>query len=172
MENHKKLTNAIIFQIVWWSILILKSQGHDLWLIVIAMLGIGAQLLLLRTQPLKRLGVWLALAALGFAIDFGIAQTPIFQFTDQEAPIWLFLIWVIFVSTLNHSMAYFRGQYVLSSIGGAIFGPICYIAAAQWGLLNYTTNIVYNIAHGVAWAIIFNLFLYLTHLGEKKCAST
>ncbi len=169
MNKHLNIINALIFQIIWWGILLLKSHGEELWLVIIAVMGIAAQLLVLKAYPIKRLAVWLILALFGFAIDLGIAQTPIFQLLDTGAPIWLFLIWVLFVSTLNHSLSYFKGRYILSSIGGAIFGPICYLAAGKWGVLTYTTDTYYILLHGLIWALIFNLFLYLTHLGEKKC---
>ena len=44
------------------------------------------------------------------------------------APFWMLALWIAFATTLNHSMRWLMHRPVVAAIGGAVFGPLAYLA--------------------------------------------
>ena len=47
------------------------------------------------------------------------------------APVWIIAMWMLFSTTLNHSLSWLKGRPWLSFLLGAIFGPLSYIAGTR-----------------------------------------
>ena len=51
-------------------------------------------------------------------------------------PLWILCMWLGFAGTLNYSMFWMKGRWILMIICGAIFGPMSYLAGVKLGVLN------------------------------------
>ena len=167
--KNQNLVNALIFQAGWWAILLLQAASETELLIATSILMIGAQLWVLQKNRFKILGVWLLIAFFGYWVDVAISKLQIIGFVENGPYPWLFLIWVLFVSTLNHSLSYFRQHFWIGAIGGGVFGPLSYFAASKWDIITYTSEVHLVIAHFLIWSVLFVLLLKIAHIGESKC---
>jgi hypothetical protein len=56
-------------------------------------------------------------------------QSPL----SNLAPYWLLMIWALFATTINGSLAWMKGRLVLSMVMGAVFGPMAFVAGEKLG---------------------------------------
>ena len=126
------LLNALVFQALWWSAVVLRDQA--LWL----MLGLLA--LHFYFSPSKSTDlVILPLALLGWLVDGEMVALGILQFQSIHAlPWYLLLLWIGLVWSFNHSLAWLQGVpwWGLSLIG-AVAGGLSYYAAQRLGALHW-----------------------------------
>ncbi|MCW4149809.1 DUF2878 domain-containing protein [Halomonas sp. 18H] len=80
---------------------------------------------------------WLAgFALLGLGVDGGLALAGGFQFPDDAwrlgpLPVWLWLLWPLFASTLHHGLAWLWPHPRLAMLGGALSAPMSYFGGAR-----------------------------------------
>ena len=48
-------------------------------------------------------------------------------------PVWLVCLWMLFATTLRHSLVWLQRNTILTALLGLIFGPLSYWAGTQWG---------------------------------------
>jgi hypothetical protein len=75
---------------------------------------------------------------LGFLFDTGFVAggvfTPLQHMLPRPfSPPWMVCLWLNFAATLNVSMAWLRGHYLLAALFGAIGGPLAYFSGAGLG---------------------------------------
>ena len=76
---------------------------------------------------------WIVVATIvlvGIAIDSILAKLSILQFEQSGViiPVWLICIWVLYATTLAHTLAWLKTQILLAAVLGAVFGPLAYYA--------------------------------------------
>ncbi len=126
---HKKLLNAVLFQVGWFSCLFGATQP---WLLLIPV-----ALLLVHfywTTSWREEGRLVASVMLfGAALDSFLLTLGVFEFPGQERiiPLWLALLWALFGTTLNHSLAWTAQPWWRASLLGACAGPLSYYAGSQ-----------------------------------------
>jgi hypothetical protein len=87
-------------------------------------------------------------------------------------PVWILALWVAFASTLNVSLAWMQGRYLLSVLFGAGGGPLAYFGAQNIGAVNLPDTMSY-VALGVGWAVITPALLYFaSRLNDSKVDNT
>lgn len=159
-----KTANFVWFQAIWW--LVILHQNSAVWvvvLLIVGWLGFSPK----RAADMK---LMLILFFVGTAIDSVLTFFGVFIFDDKARilvfwpiPIWLSLLWCAFAGTVYHSMTAFRGRLAVSSIAGAIFAPLSYIAGANLDAveLGQSTLVTYLIV-GIVWSIVFPFCFYLS----------
>ena len=58
------------------------------------------------------------------------------------APYWMLSLWIVFATTLNHSLRWLMNRPVAAALAGAIGGPLAYLAGAKLGALSIVTPAV------------------------------
>ncbi|MCL7461755.1 DUF2878 domain-containing protein [Pseudomonas sp. NW5] len=127
--NRALLLNALLFQAGWLACIYAATQP--------LLLGVAALMLLAHFLPRGR---WQAEGRLvasvliaGSALDSLLLQMGVFDFGEPRTliPAWLALLWALLGTTLNHCLAWSAKPWWLSSLLGALGGPLAYWSGAQ-----------------------------------------
>jgi hypothetical protein len=161
------VANFVVFQITWFTCVGSVARNlSSLGLAVIA-IAVGIHLISVRHRTNAML---LAAASLliGIIIESILAMAHATQFDRSalaigSAPLWMIAMWALFSTTLNVSMRWLRGRYVLATVLGAVAGPLSYLAGSKMGALSLPLDYSLLII-GTCWAAAMPLLL----LSAKK----
>lgn len=130
MSPRKRLLlNAGLFQLGWLACVLGASQPA--WLAV-AMLCLAIHLLAVAENRRAECAVILRVAVAGWIVDSALMHAGLFDFgTTTVLPVWLMLLWLMFASTLRHSLAWSARPLWRSCVLGACCGPLSYLAGAR-----------------------------------------
>ena len=176
----KNLLNFLLFQIGWFACALGAGYGFPYGgpLVVAVILAFHFWKIEERHQEflllLKVLGV-------GIVVDSGLAFVGAIDFGKNALagpliPPFMAALWLIFATTLNHSMSWLKGRYGLGLLFGAIGGPLAYYAGSRLGALQLASNTIFAlVAIGVVWGVAFLGILYFflenPHAEEQGASS-
>ncbi|MBF0264159.1 MAG: DUF2878 domain-containing protein [Gammaproteobacteria bacterium] len=106
--------------------------------------------------------ILLPLALIGILVDVLLIKSGVFIF--EVFPIWLLLLWVGFVVTLNHGFFWLTAlQYPIIALIGAIAGPLSYLSGYYLGAVSlaYSELISFLILAPI-WFFLLPLLVYLS----------
>lgn len=75
-------------------------------------------------------------------------------------PVWILALWLAFATTLNVSLAWMQGRYIISILFGAAGGPLAYLGAERIGAVLLQGYPSY-VALSLGWAVITPTLLYI-----------
>jgi hypothetical protein len=125
----RTLLNAGFFQLGWFAC-VLGAQRP--WLLLIAITCLAIHLLWISKNPDEwRLLLWVA--ACGWVLDSALLHLGVFQFPGAMLvlPLWLAILWLLFASTLRHSLSWTKRPWWMGSLLGAFGGPLSYWGGAR-----------------------------------------
>ena len=164
MISQKQIVvNFVLFQIGWFSCVLMAAQGLPEVGIVIAMLLVFVQFFLAENR--KNLFILIAIVTLiGSTWDSVMTSTGILVFeagmiVSFLAPGWIVTMWLMFATTLNISFRWLFGRYRLAILLGAICGPLTYQAGAAMGAVVIPDNLLANTVIALGWAILMPLYI-------------
>ena len=160
------IANIVLFQIGWFGCVLGAANG-------LAWVGSGLALIIaglhLQLAQHSRVELKLLLIAvmLGYTWDSAITMTGLIAFTGGGlaqglAPHWMAALWLVFATTLNVSMRWLRGRWLLAALFGAIGGPLSYYAGAQLGAISFPDLPLGLATQAVGWAVLMPLLLRLS----------
>lgn len=162
--------NFVIFQLGWFACVL----GGDLvaLLCVLAALAIHHRYVL--STPFEYLSIVLISAA-GIAWDSLLAAANILVFPQSTAtglPLWLILLWLLFATTFHHCFAWMQKYLLPSTLAGAVFGPLSYLAGSRLGEAEIAEPVMQSLLiMALGWAVIFPAGLILAQkVGQKGLA--
>lgn len=148
------IINLVLFQASWFSAAFLTVNAN---IILAALLGVH---FLLSPSAKKDLAV-LPLALIGIAVD--IFHFNIGSFSSQLGgfPLWLALLWSLFVISFNHSLSWLVNKPIwLLMAFGAVGGTSSYWAGMQAGALQSGLQDATLIASlALSWGLLFPLLI-------------
>ncbi|MGY2169072.1 DUF2878 domain-containing protein [Pseudomonas gingeri] len=130
MSNQGRLLlNAGLFQLGWFAC-VLGAQRP--WLLLIAMACLAAHLLWIADDR-NEWRLLLQVATCGWVLDSALLHLGLFDFPGSQVvlPLWLAILWLLFASTLRHSLRWTARPWWLGSLLGACAGPLSYLAGAK-----------------------------------------
>lgn len=154
------LLNGVLFQIGWFSCVL---GGNE-----IAVLATTAILIIHYKLYISMNAEWFLIsvvALLGLTIDraLSIFGVLIFEETLIGIPLWLFCIWVLFASSLNHSLYWLNNKLPLAALLGAIAGPSSYYAGSKLSNVSLGAPPEQSlIVLALLWGCLFPLLLLST----------
>jgi hypothetical protein len=165
----RKIINFIAFQTAWFAAVLGAANGMP-WLGLIAVPAFVVMTLAI-SQQRQMLFLALAAACLGFFADtilmtFGVFSPVPFPYPPPFSPLWMVMLWVNLAMTLNDSMAWLRGRFVLAVIFGAIGGPLAYYSGAKLGAADVPA-MADLVVIGIAWAIAFPALSWINEFLQK-----
>lgn len=128
--NWRLIANLGGFQLGWLACVL---GGNWIGLIAVSLL-LGTHLYWLAWPGEWR---WVAgLALIGLVVDGGLALAGGFHFAAADLPfgplpLWLWLLWPLFGSTLQHGLAWLWLRPRLAMLSGTLGGPTSYYSGAQ-----------------------------------------
>ena len=121
-----KVINALAFQVGWLACVL----GGTSW----AIPAVGV-IVTLHLAWLGRPGEWrwlMGFALLGALVDGALTYAGGMRFTGSAGlPLWLWLLWPLFATTVHHSLAWLWSHPWLAVLGGVLGGPSSYLGGAR-----------------------------------------
>mgnify|MGYP001819991155 CR=1 FL=1 len=160
------LLNFSAFQLGWFSA-VLGAASDMPWLGPLVFVAVLAWHLRIARRPDLEAGLVLACGILGTWFDSLLVATgwvtyPAGQFSSVMAPYWIITMWMLFATTLNSSMGWLRGRYLLAAILGAFAGPSSYYAGHRLGGIEFLDPEPALLMLGIGWALMMPLLLMLS----------
>ena len=121
--------NVLLFQLGWFLCVLGGSQVAVFAVPVIILL----HLCFINDYP----GEWKLLVGvflIGLLIDSLLLAAGVLVLPEQAIglpPLWLMLLWPLFATLLNHSLAWFKSHLGLAALSAAIAAPLTYLAGVR-----------------------------------------
>ena len=161
----RKAINVVLFQVAWFAA-VLGAAKEMLWLGPLAMLPTLAIHLALQEDRRGEVKLLLAAGLLGFLFDSAFVAGGVFTplrhlFPHPLSPPWMICLWLNFAATLNVSMAWLRGRYLLAAAFGAIGGPLAYYSGAKLGATEALPSTIGMLLLAIGWGVMTPLLVRL-----------
>jgi hypothetical protein len=160
------LINFVAFQIGWFACVL--GGAHQLpWFGTLLVSIIIAIHLSRASQPRAELFLILIAIAIGsiwdsFLVWNGWLEYPSGTLIPDMAPHWILAMWGIFATTLNLSLRWLKGRWLLALVSGAIAGPLAYYAGARLGGVVFSEQATALIALSLGWAVLMPFLVALS----------
>lgn len=160
------IVNFLVFQAGWFATVLGAANGAP-WLGPVAVLAAAALHLRLSPRPSVEARLLAAALLLGLGADSALLATgwiayPNGHWAPGLAPYWIVTLWALFATTLNVSMRWMRGRFLLAVLFGAIGGPLSYLAGARLGAMTFVDTVPAVAALAIGWAVAMPLLLVLS----------
>jgi hypothetical protein len=169
----RALANFLGFQSVWFLSLF-GAGNHRSWLGALALLAFTAWHFRALPNPRAEVALVLVACLVGFFVDTFFIQADLLQYAEPlpfaaVAPYWIIVMWVNFALTLNGSLRWLHGRYLLAAALGAIGGPLAYLAGVKMGAAELVAGevAVYGTLAAV-WAIAVPVLLVATDWANRR----
>lgn len=160
------LINFVIFQVGWFAC-VLGGAYQLPWFGTLLVSIIITFHLLRASQP--RAELYLILFAIGigslwdsFLVFQGWLEYPSGTLLTNTAPHWILALWGVFATTLNVSLRWLKGRWLIAILSGAIAGPLAYYGGAQLGGVVFTDELTALTALSLGWAILMPTLMALS----------
>jgi hypothetical protein len=168
----RKAINVVLFQAAWFAAVLGTAHGM-LWLGPMAMIPTLAVHLALQENRKGEVRLLLAAGALGFLFDTGFVAAGVFTplqhlFPRPFSPPWMVCLWLNFAATLNVSMAWLRGRYLLAALFGAVGGPLAYYSGAKLGATEALPTTTGMLLLALGWGLMTPLLVRLARQLTNK----
>lgn len=159
------LTNFILFQIGWFACVLGSTYSYP-WLGTL----IAALIVMLHVYRSKfpELEVWLIIAAIfvGAIWDSFLVWMQLISYnngmlSENLAPYWIIALWALFATTLNVSLRWMKGRWIIAAVSGAVAGPLAYYAGHRLGAVNFTDMNMALLYLAIGWSFFVPLLLFL-----------
>ena len=129
------IANVLGFQAVWFASVIGAANGLP-WAGPLAAMVYAAAHFAWTPDRRGDLRMLAIAVSMGVVADSLLAATGVLAFASPwpwtfAAPVWILAMWAGFALTLNHSMAFLRGRWLMAAGFGALGGPLAYWGAAR-----------------------------------------
>ena len=167
----RPLVNFVAFQIGWFAC-VLGAANDKSWIGVTMAIFVIALHLIISSRMYKETIVLITVTIVGYAWDSYLVSLGAFAYqgTDIQslAPAWIAAMWAMFATTLNSSLAWLQGRYLLSFILGFVLGPVAYLSANKLGAVDILLKPDALALQAIAWAILMPSMLMLCSVVYRK----
>jgi len=168
----RNIANAAMFQLTW----LICVQGESTWAVLATLLAVLLHWSYAVINP-REWQLWLAALVLGFCVDTILIAIGVLHFSDATLtpPLWLACLWVIFATTLLHSLSFLQRSLLLSACLGAVGGPLAYYAGTRFadaGLGTFNADAASSVPWSallvlaVCWSLVTPLLVWLARYLE------
>jgi len=160
----QKIANFVLFQVGWFACIFGGASGH---VVASVLFSLALVAISVWQTPFKKnaLALFGKIGLYGLVGDTLLLQLGFLQFNSPVpfaflSPIWMWILWILFASTLNQSMAWLLGKPLMGALLGGILGPLSYIAGVELGAASWGNKLQAIVLIGFIWAIGMPIFLY------------
>lgn len=161
------IQNFVLFQLGWLGCVMGGASQNMAW-VGVAMVGSIIAVHLLRASSARQeVMLILVTVVLGTAWDSLLTSLGMYEFKSgmfitDIAPYWLIAMWALFATTLNVSMTWMKGRYLLAALLGLVGGPLAYYAGYKLGAVNFENTLNTLVTVGAGWFFIMPLLVLLS----------
>lgn len=158
--------NLILFQIGWLACVLTAASNQPTFGAIISLVIIVSHLIMSKQYKQELRIIFIAMM-MGLLWDSLIVSAGWITYQsgmvfDFMAPYWIVLMWALFATTLNSSLSWMKEKLILSSLFGAIAGPLAYYAGVKLGAVEFVNDLNALVALSIGWAIFTPLLLKLS----------
>jgi len=165
------IINFLMFHTCWLATAF--GAAHDVpWLGPAFVVPAIALHLFLIKQSVRELILLLIVALLGYGHDtihfiFGNLDFHSHLVFGYLPPVWLFFQWLIFATLLRISLAWMKDRWMITSVVGAVGGPLAYWAASELDSLLLPGYPLFDLGFMmISWAILMPFVVWIAHYGN------
>lgn len=164
--NSKVILNFVLFQISWFACVIGAAKQMP-WLGVGVALAFAAWHLSSAKNKRDELILLLIALVIGGIFDQLMQSTGLISYqshgwSESLVPAWILALWLAFTMTLNVSLRWMRGKWLVAVLFGTIGGPLAYIGAEKLGAVSLNNLPLHYVALALGWGIITPLLVFLS----------
>jgi len=161
----RKFYNFIFFQAAWFAAVLGAAKGLP-WLGPLAMVPVLGVHLTLAENRFGELKLLMAAGILGFLFDTSLVAAGVFLpkaylIPRPLSPPWMVFLWLNFAATLNVSLSWLRGRYILATVFGAIGGPLAYYSGARMGATEALPSLGGMLFLALGWGCMTPVLVWL-----------
>ena len=157
--------NVIAFQVGWFACVLGAAYGTP-WIgtaVAIAVVSVHLARSIAPGAELKLIG---AAVLIGAVWDSMLAASGWLAFNPGSleggyAPHWILGLWALFATTLNVSLGWLQGRWLLATVLGAFAGPLSYWGGARLGALTLVEPVPALAALAIGWAVFMPALMAL-----------
>jgi hypothetical protein len=159
------VVNFIGFQVGWFACVLGAANDKELLGMIIA-LGIVIYHVVAQADSINELKLVLVAVVIGLFWETWVLNLDILHYPSHPevlfwAPSWLTMMWALFATTINLSMGWLKGRWVLSVLMGAVFGPLAFIGGEKLGAVVFLNSTLSIITLSVGWGLLMPLLLWI-----------
>jgi hypothetical protein len=168
----RKLINIILFQAAWFTAVLGAARGND-WYGPLAVALVLSVHFVLTDDRRGELTLMLVAGTLGFFFDTALSATGIVIPRGHILPYplsqpWMVSLWLNFAATLNVSLEWLKGRYLLAAIFGAVGGAGSYYGGARLGATLALPDVNGILLLAVGWGIMTPFLVWLAKRFQRK----
>jgi len=161
----RKIINILLFQAAWFAAVLGAADGNE-WHGPLAMAPVLVVHLALTQDRRGELMLLLAAGVLGFFFDTALKAAGIVDPRGDFLPHpfsepWMISMWLNLAATLNASLAWLKGRYLLAALFGGIGGGAAYYGGARMGATASLPDAQGIIILIVGWGIMMPILVWL-----------
>lgn len=157
--------NFVVFQAGWFACILGAAHGWP-WggSLVVALIVAGH--IACAARPLEELKLVMAALAIGLVWEnllmaLGLVDFVSGKSVEHLAPVWILLMWALFAITLNLSLRWLKGRWLLATVMGAVAGPLSYAAGVRMGAAVFLQPFAALAVLSFGWAVLTPALLFL-----------
>lgn len=160
------LANFILFQLAWFACVAGAAYGQP-WLGVMVTLLTAGWHLYQSKRAKPELLLMFAVLLIGACFDQAMLLLQLVSYQQHGwsaslVPVWIMALWLAFATTLNLSLAWMQGRYLMAVLFGAAGGPLAYFGAQNIGAVTLPDSTSYLVL-SIGWGVITPLLLRLAN---------
>ncbi len=71
-------------------------------------------------------------------------------------------MWLLFSTSLNGTLKWLQGRYLVAALLGAVFGPLSYVAGGRLGAIEFNQDFLLTVlVLAVVWGLVVPLLAWL-----------
>jgi hypothetical protein len=157
------LWNFVAFQCGWFACVLGAARGWP-WVGLAATAVIAGWHVARATRPAEEMKLIGVALAIGVVWDSAHVSLGWIRFTsgtlvDGIAPPWILALWALFATTLNVSLGWLKGRWLVAVLLGAAAGPLSYWAGARLGAVEFVVPVSSFVALALGWAVMTPLLV-------------
>ena len=159
------IANFLLFQLGWFTAVLGGAHGLPLTGTAVA-LSIVVFHLASAPRPLPEFALIGIATAVGAAWDSLLVATGWLVFASGTlvpgtAPVWIVAMYALFATTLNVSLNWLKGRYLIAALFGAIGGPLAYYAGMTLGAVVIPDLPIAMITLAMGWGVLMPALMML-----------
>jgi len=171
----RKLLNIILFQAAWFAAVLGAARGNEWYGPLAVALVLSVHFVLIDDRR-GELTLMLVAGTLGFCFDTALSAAGIVTprghiLTYPLSQPWMVSLWLNFAATLNVSLEWLKGRYLLAAIFGAVGGAGSYYGGARLGATLALPDVNGIILLAVGWGIMTPFLVWLAKRFQRKGAA-
>lgn len=157
------LLNVVAFQFGWFACILGAAHGWP-WAGTAIAAAIVARHVLGAARPAEEIKLVLCAVVLGALCDSSLIMLGLLNFSSGTfiaggAPHWILGMWALFATTLNVSLNWLKGRWLVATVLGAAGGPLSYWAGGRLGAVELVEPAPALAALSLCWAIAMPLLM-------------